>query len=181
MCGRPAYFAGMRNIPTLLAGGLLALAAFSQPVLAAEAKTLGSFSSWDAFMQAEGRNRTCYLVGRPKTVEPKGVKRDDIYLTVTHRSADKVRNEVGVFVGYPLKDKSTVDAEVGKTRFSLFVRDDAAWAVDAKTDKALTDALATGQSLVVKGTSARGTATIDTYVLQGFAAALKAINTACPP
>jgi hypothetical protein len=151
------------------------------PALAApEPKPLGSFSQWDAFTYTEGRNKVCYIVGRPKSSEPKAAKRDEIYITVTHRTADKVRNEVGVYVGYPLKEKTIVEAAVGNSKFSLFVKDDAAWATDAKTDKALTDALVSGQALVVKGVSARGTATTDTYVLSGFAAALKAINGACP-
>lgn len=152
------------------------LAALAAP----EPKALGTFQQWSAFTYTEGKNKVCYLVGRPQASEPKDAKRDEIYVTVTHRPADKIRNEVGVYVGYKLKDKSAVDASVGNTKFSLFTKDDSAWATDAKTDKALTDALAAGQSLVVKGTSVRGTATTDTYTLAGFAAALKAINGACP-
>ena len=40
-------------------------------------------------------------------------------------------------------------------------------------------ALAAGSSLVVKGTSSRGTATTDTYPLAGFSAAHAEINKAC--
>jgi hypothetical protein len=36
-----------------------------------------------------------------------------------------------------------------------------------------------GQALSVKGTSMRGTSTVDTYSLDGLTAALAAIDTAC--
>jgi hypothetical protein len=41
-------------------------------------------------------------------------------------------------------------------------------------------ALKGGSSLVVKGTSGRGTQTTDTYSLAGVTAAMAAIDTACP-
>jgi hypothetical protein len=37
-----------------------------------------------------------------------------------------------------------------------------------------------GSTMVVKGTSARGTRTTDTYSLKGVSAALDAIDKACP-
>jgi invasion protein IalB len=168
------------RLPALGAAGALVFLIQQAALAAPEPKALGTFQQWTAFTYTEGKSKVCYLVGRPQASEPKDAKRDEVYVTVTHRPTDKVRNEVGVYVGYKLKDKSAVDASVGNAKFSLFTKDDSAWAPDAKTDKALTDALAAGQSLVIKGTSARGTATTDTYTLAGFAAALKAISGACP-
>jgi len=153
--------------------------AASKPAAKSEPQKLGSFTGWDAFTYAEGRNKICYVIGRPKTSEPKGAKRDEIYLTVTHRTADKVKGEFGVYFGYPLKDKSNVEAAIGNAKFSLFSHEDSAYAMDAKTEQALTTAMGAGQSLLVRGTSARNTATTDTYALPGFAAALKAIDAAC--
>ncbi len=151
----------------------------TKPPAKAEPQKLGSFTGWDAFTYTEGRNKICYVIGRPKTSEPKGAKRGEIYLTVTHRTADKVKGEFGVYLGYPLKDKSTVDASIGNAKFSLFSHEDSAYAMDAKSEQALTQAMGGGQSLFVRGTSARNTATTDTYALPGFAAALKAIDAAC--
>ncbi len=153
------------------------LTALAEP----EPKQIGAFNGWTAFAYTEGKEQVCYVLGRPKTSEPKTARRDEIYLTVTHRRMAKVRAEVALHLGYALKEKSTVDAAVGPTKFALFVREDSAWAPDAKTDKALADAMAGGRSLEVKGVSARGTATTDIYELQGFAQALKAIDAACPP
>ncbi|WP_246200958.1 invasion associated locus B family protein [Azospirillum brasilense] len=69
----------------------------------------------------------------------------------------------------------------GGKSFKLFTDGETAWARDADTDKAVTAAMrdAKGKSMVVKGVSARGTKTTDTYGTDGFAQAYDAINQAC--
>jgi len=168
-------------VKTLLLGlGLAACLPLVAAVAAPDPKPLGTFGGWTSFAYTEGRNKVCYIVGKPRSSEPKNARRDEIYITVTHRSLNKVRAEVGVYVGYPLKEKSTVEVSVGAGKFALFVNADSAWAPDAKMDKALTEAMAAGQTLTAKGTSARGTITTDLYDLNGFARALKSIDEACP-
>jgi len=63
--------------------------------------------------------------------------------------------------------------------FDLFTDGDSAWARDAETDRKLVQAMVRGNSMVVRGTSSRGTLTVDTYSLSGFTAARNAINKAC--
>ena len=46
-------------------------------------------------------------------------------------------------------------------------------------DKAVVAAMSKGASLTVQGNSSRGTPTVDTYSLQGFSAAYKAITDTC--
>lgn len=177
----------IRTFSAILVATLLAAPAFAQKAAPAAPKQaepanreLGTFNDWKAYALTEGKTKTCYLLGRPKSSEPKNVKRGDHYLMVTHRPDKKVRNEVNVLFGYELKEKSAVDLQLGQQKFSLFSHEDGAWAPNAETDKAVVDALAKGGSLVVKGTSARGTQTQDTYAMTGFAQAHKAISTACP-
>ncbi|MFO1113388.1 MAG: invasion associated locus B family protein [Rhodospirillales bacterium] len=50
---------------------------------------------------------------------------------------------------------------------------------DATVDRAIVAAMKAGQKMTVRGTSARGTITTDTYSLSGFSAALAAIDKAC--
>jgi len=166
----------------LVLAPILALAA-AAPVLAQGAKPqkIGAYSGWEAYSFTEGKAKTCYLVGRPKSSEPKSVKRGEAYVTVTHRPGAKVRDEVSVHVGYPLKAGSNVETVVGGAKFSLFTKDEAAWAVDAQTDKSLVDAMAKGPTFMVKATSTRGIDTVDSYAMAGFAQARKAIDGACPP
>ena len=73
-----------------------------------------------------------------------------------------------------------MELKIGDVKKKLFTQDDAAWAADKETDQELVQAMIRGHSMVVKGTSSRGTATTDSYSLLGFTKAHKAINTACP-
>ncbi len=146
-----------------------------------ETRRIGSFHGWQAY-QLDGRDgRTCYLHGLPEKKEPANARRGEIYLLVTHKPAKKVRNEVSIVFGYPLKPESAAEAVIGKDSVAMFTHEEAAWAADAETDARLVEALKKGNRLVVKGESARGTKTTDTYDLSGFTEAMRAIDRACTP
>jgi hypothetical protein len=68
---------------------------------------------------------------------------------------------------------------IGDQSFELFTQGDGAWAKDKQADDALVKAMIKGLDMVVKGTSSRGTETIDTYSLSGFTKAYEAIGKAC--
>ncbi len=161
---------------------LLALSTlFSAPLLiAAEApKLLGSFSAWDAFSYTEKGAPVCYMVSSPQDREPKNVRRGDVYVMVTHRPAAKVSGEVSVVAGYPYKEGSEVTVAIGADKHVLFTGGENAWAREVKDDQALVRAMIRGATMIVRGTSSRGTLTIDTYSLRGFTAAHEAIGVAC--
>lgn len=169
----------------ILALGLAPLSGWAQSKPAAnqskapETKKLGDFKKWQAYQLDAKDGRICYLHGLPSKQEPANAKRGEIYLLVTHKPAKKIRNEVSIFFGYPLKDKSSVEASVEKDRIALFTHEQAAWAPDPETDAKLVETFKRGRALVVKGESDRGTKTTDTYDLTGFGDALKAIDKAC--
>lgn len=98
---------------------------------------------------------------------------------MTHKPKEKIRNEVSIYFGYPLKDAVPAQAVIGPTTIEMFTHQEAAWAADATTDQKLVDALRKGKTLVVRGESSRGTKTTDTYDLDGFTQALQAIDKAC--
>ena len=98
---------------------------------------------------------------------------------VTHRPADKAWNVVHFDGGYAFKDGSTAELDIDKNKFMLFTAKEAAWANDAAEDKAVTDALNKGKRAIIKGVSARGTNTTDSYALDGYKDALAAIDKAC--
>jgi hypothetical protein len=142
-------------------------------------KRLKTTDGWTAYTSAEANGLICYLVGTPTKSEPANLKRAAIHVLVTHNTADKTSNVVSFVAGYPFKDASDADLDVGGKKFSLFTKDDSAWARDAATDKAIVEAMQKGKLAIVKGTSARGTATTDTYTLAGFAPSLAEIDKAC--
>jgi invasion protein IalB len=146
-------------------------------------KSLGTYDSWTAIELPEKSSKVCYMVARPAKSMPEGAKRDDILLTVTHRPAAKQRDEVSFQAGYPYKAGAPVTVEIEKKKFELFTRPesepDGAWSRDAAMDKALVEAMRAGKSVLVKGTSARGTETTDSFSLTGFTKAYAEIGKAC--
>lgn len=146
---------------------------------ATETKRIGKFTGWDAYEHTDKGSKLCYLHAQPQKKEPASAKRGEIYILVTHKPKEKIRNEVSIYFGYPLKDATPAQAVIGPTTIDMFTHQEAAWASDATTDQKLVDALRKGKTLVVRGESSRGTKTIDTYDLDGFGQALQAIDKAC--
>lgn len=153
--------------------------ALALPAAAQEAEHLGNFGDWSAFTTQEGGKTICYMASNPTKEEGQYDKRGDAYTMVTHRPAEKLLDEVNLHQGYTLKKGSEVIASIGGTSFNLFTDGGRAWAYENKDDRALVLAMKRGNTMTVRGTSWRGTATKDTYSLKGFTAAYKAINKAC--
>lgn len=181
MLRRTRLFAAMAVAATFLAPGL------GGPAEAADApKLLGKFDDWAAYTYGSGADRICYVLSEPRTQEPKGAKRGDVYFMITHRPARKVRNEISLRTGYIFGDKSKPFAQIGKDRFQMFTGVSEggehqywAWLDNTKDEDKMVRAIRAGSSMVIKGTSSRGTLTTDTYSLKGSGAALAKIDTAC--
>jgi invasion protein IalB len=157
------------------AAGLFAGGAAAQ----ADLTPIDTFRDWNAYTVKEKDGKACYVASQPKESAPKDARRDAIWLLVTHRPYKKVTDEVSVYVGYPLKEGSTVRAEIDGQTFELFTKDDTAWSNTPADDARLVEAMRKGAKMQVKGVSARGTETVDQYSLAGFSAAMKAIGDAC--
>ena len=82
--------------------------------------------------------------------------------------------------GYNYKNGSPVEVKIGTTTINdIFTEGDKAWTLNGTIDKELVDAMKRGQRMIVKGVSDKGTATKDTYSLNGFMSAYRAINAKC--
>jgi invasion protein IalB len=146
---------------------------------AAQQRSLGSFGTWSAMVDGSGGKKLCYVGSAPKKSEGNYTSRDDVHLLVTHRPAEKVRGEISITAGYTFREGKDAEAQIDGKTFKLFTRGDNAWAYDAAADRAIVAAMKAGKTLIVRGTSSRGTATTDTYTLAGFSAAMAAIDKAC--
>ncbi len=140
---------------------------------------IGGAEGWDAYTDTVRNAKICYLIGKPSKSEPGNAKRSAIFASVTHRPSEKRFNEVSFTSGYLFKEGSDAELAIDGKKFSLFTDKDGAWTRDAATDRAVVEALAKGKQAIIKGTSARGTATTDIYSLAGFSQALAAIDKAC--
>lgn len=147
------------------------------PVRAAE--LIDNFADWSAFTETAKGGKACWIGSEPAKSEGKYKKRGSAYVLVTHRPKEKAVSVVSITAGYVHKTDSEVALTIGGHAFALFTDGGQAWARDSKTDNALVRAMKGGKTMVVKGTSSRGTPTTDTYSLAGFTAAITAINKAC--
>ena len=153
-----------------------ALLVFSVPAWADSAKSLGKFGAWEGFVYSNKNGKVCYTASAPKKTLGALKDRDDVYVTITHRPADKSFNVVSVTIGYSFKKDSVPEIDIGGARFDLYTTDDSAWARD---DKAVVQAMVKGKSMIVHGQPTKGAPTADTYSLEGFPKALVEINKAC--
>ncbi len=144
-------------------------------------KIIGEYKSWTALKYQEKGKLVCFISSSPIkwNSTPKGVKRGDIYILVTHRPSFGTRDEVSVYVGYPFKKKSEVIANVDGKTFRLFTDEKTAWARDSKTDKKMVQSMRSGNQLIINGVSSRGSKTKDYYSLLGFTSAHNKINRTC--
>jgi len=157
----------------------LFLVASTASAVAQAPSRINVFKDWAAYSYADSRGKVCYAAAQPKDTLPKNVKRDPIFFMISTRPAEKVRDEVSIIIGYPFKPESKVSVAIGDKSFSLFTKQDGAWVENVSDEAVLVDTLRAGANVVVKGTSARGTNTTDTYSLAGITAALDAAAKAC--
>lgn len=167
---------------TLLAAlGAVVLAALggSHPAAAQQAERIGTFGDWDAYTRGAGDNRFCYMVSKPKEASLRS-RRGDIFFLVWHRPGNDEYDVVQVDIGYPFKESSEVEVQIGGASWTLFTREESAWTYKTADDAALVSAIRKGARMTVKGVSSRNNPTTDSYSLKGTANAYQAISRACP-
>jgi hypothetical protein len=153
-------------------------AAAPAPAEAADQRLLGNFGEWTAYADTESGGKICFMIAQPRKAEGDYSQRGDIHTMITHRPGEKSFNVINIVAGYPYKEQSEVELSVGRKTWSLFTQGERAWAYDSDDPK-IVEAIRQGSTMVVKGTSSRGTLTTDTYSLTGSNAAYQAISREC--
>jgi len=157
----------------------IAAMSFAAPSHASDPKLIGTYGDWSAYSFTENGNKVCYMAAQPKTAVGNYTRRGDIFALVTHRPAEGTKNVFSYMTGYSYKADSSVNVKIDSRNFNLFTQGDTAWTADAASDNAVTNAIKAGSSMVVKGTSSRGTLTTDSFGLSGSSKAHQAISKAC--
>ena len=171
----------IRQSQALKVLGLLVLLSllFTGSERAADATLLGNFDNWMAYEYEEGGAKTCYMASKPTKDEGKYARRGDIFAMITHRHADRSYDVVSFIAGYSYQPGANVTVQIGNDNFTLFTQNDTAWARDSETDAKISKAIRGGKTMTVRGSSSRGTPTVDSYSLGGSGKAYDAINKAC--
>ena len=148
-------------------------------VLAQDVTVIGTHGEWTAYSYQEDSGIVCYIASEPTKAEGNYTRRGDVFALVTHRPSENSIDVVSVVSGYPYQENSDVNIRIGTKSFELFTHGERAWTRDESSDKDMVQTMIRGASMIVKGTSDRGTLTTDTYSLSGFTAAHKDISDAC--
>jgi Invasion associated locus B (IalB) protein len=137
-------------------------------------KLLGQYADWGAYTAAPGGKKVCFAIAKPSSSEtvPPRRPRNPIYMFISTRPAEKVTNEISIVIGYPFKPNADASASVGSNSFPLYTQQDGAWIRNAADEANMINAMRGGQTAVVKGVSAKGTQSSDTFSLKGLAQAL---------
>jgi Invasion associated locus B (IalB) protein len=146
-----------------------------------EPTLIGQFGTWGAYTATPNGKRVCFALAKPTSskTNPPNRPRDPAYAFVSTRPGEKVVNEVSVMIGYTLKPGSESTLEVGGAAYSMYTQGDGLWIKNAAEEEQMVQAMRRAADAVVKGVSAKGTETTDTFSLKGLAQALDRIAQDC--
>ena len=142
---------------------------------------MGQFGTWGAYTATPNGKRVCFALAKPTSskTNPPNRPRDPAYAFVSTRPAEKVVNEVSVMMGYMLKPGSESTLEVGGASYSMYTQGDGVWIKNAAEEERMVEAMRHSADVVVKGVSAKGTETTDSFSLKGLSQALDRIGQEC--
>jgi hypothetical protein len=147
----------------------------------AEPTLIGQFGTWGAYTATPNGKKVCFALAKPSSskTNPPNRPRDPAYAFVSTRPAEKVTNEVSIMIGYTLKPGSESSLEVGGASYAMYTQGDGLWIKNAAEEERMVEAMRKAADVVVKGVSAKGTETIDTFSLKGLAQALDRLAQDC--
>ena len=152
-----------------------------KPVADDEPKLLGEYGEWRAFTASPNGKKLCFALARPGSsqTDPPNRPRDPAYLFISTRPGERVKDEISLIIGYPIKPNTEVTAAVGPATFALSTQEDGAWVKNAPDEAKMVEAMRKGSDVVIKGESGKGTKTTDTFSLKGIAQALERVGREC--
>jgi hypothetical protein len=147
----------------------------------AQPKLLGQYGLWGAYTASPSGKKVCFVLAKPGSSEtnPPNRPRNPVYMFISTRPADKVTNEVSLVIGYPFKPGTEATAQIGGSSFALYTQQDGAWIKNAAEEAKMVDAMRGGDSVVIKGVSAKGTQSTDTFSLKGVSQAIDRTGQEC--
>ena len=147
----------------------------------AEPTLIGQFGTWGAYTATPNGKKVCFALAKPSSskTNPPNRPRDPAYAFVSTRPAEKVTNEVSIMIGYTLKPGSESSLEVGGASYAMYTQGDGLWIKNAAEEERMVDAMRKSADVTVKGVSAKGTETTDTFSLKGLSQALDRLAQDC--
>jgi Invasion associated locus B (IalB) protein len=146
-----------------------------------EPTLIGQFGTWGAYTATPNGKKVCFALAKPSSskTNPPNRPRDPAYAFVSTRPAEKVVNEVSIMIGYALKPGAESTLEVGGASYAMYTQGDGIWIKNAAEEERMVDAMRKAADATVKGVSAKGTETTDTFSLKGLSQALDKLAQDC--
>ena len=146
-----------------------------------EPTLIGQFGTWGAYSATPNGKKVCFALAKPSSskTNPANRPRDPAYAFISTRPSEKVVNEVSIMIGYALKPGSESTLEVGGASYEMYTQGDGLWIKNAAEEEQMVQAMRRSPDATVKGVSAKGTETTDTFSLKGLAQALDRIAQDC--
>ncbi|HXN70803.1 MAG TPA: invasion associated locus B family protein [Bradyrhizobium sp.] len=147
----------------------------------AEPTLIGQYGNWGAYTATPNGKKVCFALAKPSSskTNPPNRPRDPAYAFVSTRPAEKVTNEVSIMIGYTLKPGSESTLEVGGGTYAMYTQGDGLWIKNAAEEERMVEAMRKAADVTVKGVSAKGTETTDTFSLKGLSQALDRLAQDC--
>lgn len=142
---------------------------------------LAQFGEWGAYTATPSGKKVCFALAKPVTSStvPPNRPRDPVWMFISSRPAEKVKDEVSVIFGYGLKPNTDANIEIAGGSYAMYTQADGAWVKNAAEEPKLVETLRKGADATVKGTSAKGTVSTDVYSLKGLSQALDKLGQEC--
>lgn len=158
-----------------IAHGLAALAILAVAAPLAARDSLGVFSDWGAFRDADVPR--CYAIAK---AAPSRLQRDnDPYASIGTWPKRDIRNQLHLRVSRNLAGDPKMTLKVGSRTFTLTGAGANAWAQNRQMDAAIVAAMRSASSMTVSATDNRGRRFSNTYDLDGVATAMDAATVGC--
>ena len=125
------------------------------------------YKDWSVYTTTMNGTKLCYIVSYPTKESGNYKRRGKPHVMVTSISGKK--QEVSATSGYRYKKNTEPRLLIDGTEHKLgLVEDEISWFKSDKYDKKVINRMKKGYKMRVKGTSSKGTYSIDYYSLKGF-------------
>lgn len=145
------------------------------PAPAIAKDSLGIFSSWGAFRDAEIPR--CYAIAETEQITGRAERKS--YATIGFWPNRKIRRQFHVRLSRDRSTNSRVIVSIGGRRFRLTANRSDGWSQDKRMDAAIIAAIRSAVSMTVESVGRDGRPIVDAYLLRGAATAIDAASLGC--
>ena len=139
----------------------------------------GMYYDWSVFTLNDiGEEQKCYVVSFPKKSIGNYKNKREPYVLIT-KFKDKNVEEISIYSGFEYKIGSDIYISIDGKQYTLFTKDDIAWAKNKEQDKEIITNLLNGYSLKIRAESSKSEYVVDEYSLKGLTRAYKRMKELC--